>query len=335
MIGFAGHRRLTLRPPPPLLEDATGHRPPAATPGRAASCCRPRRRPGSRTWQWPLRTGGPCSTGSGRPLLRSSHAAQPGDRPRKGHRRPPRRRPWWPRPGSGRRSSGPSYIHLVGPGRGRELTRLGHPGDPIGHSHHRSIWIGHHDVSGASFWEEVPGRGPDRAGRARTRVKEGAEVKAVSRASGGVRRMQAGALREAALVFRRRPRGPRPRDRHRAPAGIEGRQGHVRRHSLRPPRDPGRPHDGGRGGARRRASSTPTRPRTRRAATGSTRTGATTRGRCPSRGRVKEAARTDCPAIPAGIACFNHPGNSPADTIWHVRGTTAGWARASRRDAPR
>ncbi|MBI4603419.1 MAG: PmoA family protein [Planctomycetes bacterium] len=58
---------------------------------------------------------------------------------------------------------GPSVLRpfvypFLGPGD-RELTRLGHPEDPVGHSHHRSIWIGHHDVSGVSFWEESPAAG--------------------------------------------------------------------------------------------------------------------------------------------------------------------------------
>ena len=39
-------------------------------------------------------------------------------------------------------------------------TRLDHPIDPVGHSHHRSIWIGHRDVGGHNFWEDS-----SRAGR--------------------------------------------------------------------------------------------------------------------------------------------------------------------------
>lgn len=42
---------------------------------------------------------------------------------------------------------------VVGPG-GRPLTRMGHPQDPTGHSHHNSIWFSHHDVDGVSFWED-------------------------------------------------------------------------------------------------------------------------------------------------------------------------------------
>src|SRR5690348_16421423 len=37
------------------------------------------------------------------------------------------------------------YVYpLVGP-TGKSLTRMGHPRDPQGHSHHNSLWISHHD----------------------------------------------------------------------------------------------------------------------------------------------------------------------------------------------
>ncbi len=32
------------------------------------------------------------------------------------------------------------------------LTRMGHPHDPFGHSHHNSVWISHSDVDGINFW---------------------------------------------------------------------------------------------------------------------------------------------------------------------------------------
>jgi hypothetical protein len=35
---------------------------------------------------------------------------------------------------------------------GRAVTRMGHPHDPVGHSHHNSIWVAHHDVNGVTFW---------------------------------------------------------------------------------------------------------------------------------------------------------------------------------------
>lgn len=43
---------------------------------------------------------------------------------------------------------------LLGPA-GRPLTRMGHPGDPVGHSHHNSVWISHDDVAGEQFWRDT------------------------------------------------------------------------------------------------------------------------------------------------------------------------------------
>jgi hypothetical protein len=45
----------------------------------------------------------------------------------------------------------PFLYPLNGPS-GRSLTRMGHPRDPVGHSHHNSLWLAHHDVNGVSFW---------------------------------------------------------------------------------------------------------------------------------------------------------------------------------------
>lgn len=45
----------------------------------------------------------------------------------------------------------PFLYPLNGPG-GRSLTRMGHPHDPVTHSHHNSLWLAHHDVNGVSFW---------------------------------------------------------------------------------------------------------------------------------------------------------------------------------------
>jgi hypothetical protein len=47
----------------------------------------------------------------------------------------------------------PFIFPVIGPS-GRSLTRMGHPHDPEGHSHHNSIWISHHDVNGVSFWDD-------------------------------------------------------------------------------------------------------------------------------------------------------------------------------------
>ena len=52
----------------------------------------------------------------------------------------------------------PFLFPIVGPS-GRTLTRMGHPHDPEGHSHHNSVWISHHDVNGVTFWgDKGPGR---------------------------------------------------------------------------------------------------------------------------------------------------------------------------------
>jgi hypothetical protein len=47
----------------------------------------------------------------------------------------------------------PFLFPLIGPA-GRSLTRMGHPHDPVGHSHHNSVWITHHDVNGVGFWND-------------------------------------------------------------------------------------------------------------------------------------------------------------------------------------
>lgn len=50
----------------------------------------------------------------------------------------------------------PFLYPVLGPS-GRPLTRMGHPHDPVSHSHHNSIWIAHHDVDGTSFWSDRGG----------------------------------------------------------------------------------------------------------------------------------------------------------------------------------
>lgn len=50
----------------------------------------------------------------------------------------------------------PFLYPVIGPS-GRSLTRMGHPHDPVGHSHHNSVWITHNDVNGDVFWSD---RGP-------------------------------------------------------------------------------------------------------------------------------------------------------------------------------
>jgi hypothetical protein len=52
----------------------------------------------------------------------------------------------------------PFLYPVIGPS-GRSLTRMGHPHDPEGHSHHNSVWAAHESVNGESFWGD---RGPGR-----------------------------------------------------------------------------------------------------------------------------------------------------------------------------
>jgi hypothetical protein len=49
----------------------------------------------------------------------------------------------------------PFLYPLIGPS-GKSLTRMGHPRDPNGHSHHNSVWVTHHDVGGVAFWTDAP-----------------------------------------------------------------------------------------------------------------------------------------------------------------------------------
>jgi hypothetical protein len=51
----------------------------------------------------------------------------------------------------------PFLFPVNGPGGGHALTRMGHPHDAVGHGHHNSIWISHHDVGGVDFWGDAGG----------------------------------------------------------------------------------------------------------------------------------------------------------------------------------
>ncbi len=52
----------------------------------------------------------------------------------------------------------PFLFPVLGPS-GLRVTAIAHPYDPVGHGHHRSVWVGHRDVNGVNFWEEKPGSG--------------------------------------------------------------------------------------------------------------------------------------------------------------------------------
>lgn len=45
----------------------------------------------------------------------------------------------------------PFLYPIIGPSD-RSLTRMGHPHDPAGHSHHNSVWNTHYKVNGVDFW---------------------------------------------------------------------------------------------------------------------------------------------------------------------------------------
>ncbi len=47
----------------------------------------------------------------------------------------------------------PFCYPIAGPGE-RSLTRMGHPHDPVSHSHHNSVWISHENVAGVNFWTD-------------------------------------------------------------------------------------------------------------------------------------------------------------------------------------
>jgi hypothetical protein len=44
------------------------------------------------------------------------------------------------------------FWYPVRSSRDVSLTRMGHPHDPLTHSHHNSVWISHADVDGVNFW---------------------------------------------------------------------------------------------------------------------------------------------------------------------------------------
>lgn len=50
----------------------------------------------------------------------------------------------------------PFVFPVIGPS-GRSLTRIGHPHDPVTHSHHNSVWMSHQFVNGVNFWGDGVG----------------------------------------------------------------------------------------------------------------------------------------------------------------------------------
>ncbi len=49
------------------------------------------------------------------------------------------------------------FIFPVNGPSGRSLTRMGHPRDPVTHSHHNSVWFSHESVAGVNFWGDQGG----------------------------------------------------------------------------------------------------------------------------------------------------------------------------------
>jgi len=45
----------------------------------------------------------------------------------------------------------PFWYPIMG-SQGISLVRMGHPHDPVTHSHHNGVWISHNDVNGIDFW---------------------------------------------------------------------------------------------------------------------------------------------------------------------------------------
>jgi hypothetical protein len=58
---------------------------------------------------------------------------------------------------SGKDGFRPFVFPVIGPS-GRSLTRIGHPHDPVSHSHHNSVWLSHQFVNGVNFWGDNAGR---------------------------------------------------------------------------------------------------------------------------------------------------------------------------------
>lgn len=91
----------------------------------------------------------------------------------------------------------PFVYPLIGPA-GRSLTRMGHPRDPIGHSHHNSFWVSHNKVDGVDFWGD---RGQGRIEHQRIEQYEDTDSAAWLVALNAWTRLQP---REVLLVERRR-----------------------------------------------------------------------------------------------------------------------------------
>ena len=210
------------------------------------------------------------------------------------------------------------FIHpLIGPS-GAELTRLGHPGDPIGHSHHRSIWIGHRDVSGASFWEESSDAGRIEQVEANPGTREGPEVTVVCENVWKKSDGKALLLETRSLAFQ-----DLPGENLGLEIAIE----------LRPAEKDGKVVLGdtpfgllGIRVARTMAAAERLGGSVLNSQEAENEAGCHWQhadwcdysGPVPVGGPRPKGVEA-LPSIQAGIVCFDHPDNSPEDTIWHVR----------------
>ena len=70
------------------------------------------------------------------------------------------------------------FLHPLNGPAGRSLTRMGHPHDPVTHSHHNSLWLSHRDVNGVNLWEDG-GRGQIRCVRVE-RLEDGDDFASVT-----------------------------------------------------------------------------------------------------------------------------------------------------------
>jgi hypothetical protein len=59
----------------------------------------------------------------------------------------------WTRAHFGHGLKRPFLYPVIGPS-GRTLTRMGHPRDPVSHSHHNSVWLSHAKVNNVDFWSD-------------------------------------------------------------------------------------------------------------------------------------------------------------------------------------
>ena len=212
------------------------------------------------------------------------------------------------------------YVYpFLAPG-GLEVTRLGHPLDPIGHSHHQSIWIGHHDVSGVNFWEDSAEAGRIEVRKAAVAAASGIEVSTtldcvwVNKAGKTVleekRALTFADLPEEELALEidlelAPPAGGGPVVLGDTPFGLLGiRVARTMRVAEKL------------GGLILNSSEAENES----ACFWQHAIWCDYSGPVPAAGPIEgKAVEGALPAAVVGVACFDHPQNSPSETLWHVR----------------